>query len=42
MLTRLQQIDEAEVQMQVLSPAASPPYAENEADAVVAAATHQR
>src|SRR5712691_1817411 len=36
-LTRLQQMDEAEVQMQVLSPAASPPYADNEADAVAAA-----
>ena len=35
--TRLQQMDEAEVQMQVLSPAASPPYAEKEADAVDAA-----
>jgi predicted TIM-barrel fold metal-dependent hydrolase len=35
--TRLQQMDDAEVQMQVLSPAASPPYAENEADAVAAA-----
>ena len=35
--TRLQQMDEAEVQMQVLSPAASPPYAEKEADAVAAA-----
>jgi predicted TIM-barrel fold metal-dependent hydrolase len=34
---RLQQMDEAEVQMQVLSPAASPPYAEQEADAVAAA-----
>jgi len=34
---RLQQMDEAEVQMQVLSPAASPPYAEKEADAVAAA-----
>jgi predicted TIM-barrel fold metal-dependent hydrolase len=34
---RLQQMDEAEVQMQVLSPAASPPYAEKEADAVEAA-----
>ena len=37
MQTRLQQMDEAEVQMQVLSPAASPPYADNEADAVEAA-----
>jgi aminocarboxymuconate-semialdehyde decarboxylase len=37
MQTRLQQMDEAEVQMQVLSPAASPPYAEREADAVAAA-----
>src|ERR1043166_6171899 len=36
-LTRLQQMDEAEVQMQVLSPAASPPYADHEADAVAAA-----
>ena len=36
-LTRLQQMDEAEVQMQVLSPAASPPYADREADAVAAA-----
>ncbi|HEY7495648.1 MAG TPA: amidohydrolase family protein [Candidatus Tectomicrobia bacterium] len=35
--TRLQQMDEAGVQMQVLSPAASPPYAEQEADAVAAA-----
>src|SRR5262245_66412014 len=35
--TRLQQMDEAEVQLQVLSPAASPPYAEEEADAVAAA-----
>ncbi|HXJ78167.1 MAG TPA: amidohydrolase family protein [Candidatus Methylomirabilis sp.] len=35
--TRLQQMDEAEVAMQVLSPAASPPYAEKEADAVAAA-----
>jgi hypothetical protein len=34
---RLQQMDEAEVQMQVLSPAASPPYADKEADAVEAA-----
>ena len=34
---RLQQMDEAEVQMQVLSPAASPPYAEKETDAVAAA-----
>src|SRR6266705_3762259 len=33
-LTRLQQMDEAEVQMQVLSPAASPPYTDKEADAV--------
>ena len=30
-------MDEAEVQMQVLSPAASPPYADTEADAVAAA-----
>ena len=36
-LTRLQQMDDAGVQMQVLSPAASPPYAEKEADAVEAA-----
>jgi predicted TIM-barrel fold metal-dependent hydrolase len=36
-VTRLQQMDEADVQMQVLSPAASPPYAEKEADAVKAA-----
>jgi predicted TIM-barrel fold metal-dependent hydrolase len=35
--TRLQQMDEADVQMQVLSPAASPPYADKEADAVAAA-----
>ena len=35
--TRLQQMDEAEVQLQVLSPAASPPYADKEADAVAAA-----
>ena len=35
--TRLQQMQEAEVQLQVLSPAASPPYAEKEADAVAAA-----
>src|SRR5213594_2522839 len=34
---RLQQMEEAEVQLQVLSPAASPPYAEKEADAVAAA-----
>ena len=34
---RLAQMDEAEVQLQVLSPAASPPYAEKEADAVAAA-----
>jgi predicted TIM-barrel fold metal-dependent hydrolase len=37
MQTRLQQMDEAGVQMQVLSPAASPPYADNEADAIAAA-----
>jgi 6-methylsalicylate decarboxylase len=37
LLARLQQMDEAEVQMQVLSPAASPPYADTEADAVAAA-----
>ena len=35
--TRLQQMDDAGVQLQVLSPAASPPYAEKEADAVEAA-----
>src|SRR5262245_57207980 len=35
--TRLQQMDEAGVQMQVLSPAASPPYADKEADAIAAA-----
>jgi 6-methylsalicylate decarboxylase len=35
--TRLEQMDEAGVRMQVLSPAASPPYAEKEADAVAAA-----
>ena len=35
--TQLQQMQEAEVQLQVLSPAASPPYAEKEADAVAAA-----
>jgi predicted TIM-barrel fold metal-dependent hydrolase len=34
---RLEQMDDAGVQMQVLSPAASPPYAEKEADAVEAA-----
>src|SRR5205823_13831378 len=34
---RLQQMEEAEVELQVLSPAASPPYAEKEADAVAAA-----
>ena len=34
---RLEQMDEADVQLQVLSPAASPPYAEKEADAVAAA-----
>ena len=34
---RLQQMDDAGVQMQVLSPAASPPYAEKESDAVEAA-----
>jgi predicted TIM-barrel fold metal-dependent hydrolase len=37
LLTRLQQMDEAGVQMQVLSPAASPPYADAESDAVAAA-----
>jgi len=35
--TRLEQMDDAGVQLQVLSPAASPPYAEKEADAVAAA-----
>ena len=35
--TRLQQMDDAEVQLQVLSPAASPPYADKEVDAVAAA-----
>ena len=35
--TRLEQMDDAGVRMQVLSPAASPPYAEKEADAVEAA-----
>ena len=35
--TRLEQMDEAGVSMQVLSPAASPPYAEKEDDAVAAA-----
>src|SRR6266704_774732 len=35
--TRLKQMDDAGVQLQVLSPAASPPYAEKEADAVEAA-----
>jgi predicted TIM-barrel fold metal-dependent hydrolase len=35
--TRLEQMDDAGVQLQVLSPAASPPYAEKEADAVEAA-----
>ena len=34
---RLQQMDDAGVSLQVLSPAASPPYAEREADAVAAA-----
>jgi len=34
---RLQQMDDAGVQMQILSPAASPPYAEKEADAVATA-----
>jgi 6-methylsalicylate decarboxylase len=34
---RLQPMDDAGVQMQVLSPAASPPYADREADAVEAA-----
>src|SRR5438477_12658308 len=35
--TRLERMDDAGVQMQVLSPAARPPYAEKEADAVAAA-----
>ncbi|PWU24802.1 MAG: amidohydrolase, partial [Candidatus Rokuibacteriota bacterium] len=35
--TRLSQMDDAGVELQVLSPAASPPYAEREADAVEAA-----
>src|SRR5918996_1955652 len=35
--TRLQQMDDAGVRLQILSPAASPPYAEKEADAVAAA-----
>src|SRR5258706_15674203 len=35
--TRLERMDDAGVQLQVLSPAASPPYAEKEADAVDAA-----
>jgi predicted TIM-barrel fold metal-dependent hydrolase len=34
---RLEQMDDAGVRLQVLSPAASPPYAEGEADAVAAA-----
>src|SRR5947199_10304129 len=34
---RLAQMEEAEVELQVLSPAASPPYAEKQADAVAAA-----
>jgi len=34
---RLEQMADAEVELQVLSPAASPPYAEKEADAVAAA-----
>jgi predicted TIM-barrel fold metal-dependent hydrolase len=34
---RLEQMDDAGVRLQVLSPAASPPYAEKEADAVAAA-----
>jgi 6-methylsalicylate decarboxylase len=37
MAKRLEQMADAEVQLQVLSPAASPPYAEKEADAVAAA-----
>jgi 6-methylsalicylate decarboxylase len=37
LLTRLQQMDDAGVQMQVLSPAASPPYVDKEDDAVAAA-----
>ena len=36
-VTRLERMDDASVQTQVLSPAASPPYAEKEADAVAAA-----
>jgi 6-methylsalicylate decarboxylase len=36
-VTRIEQMDDAGVQLQVLSPAASPPYAEKEADAVAAA-----
>src|SRR5215510_9830048 len=36
-VTRLERMDDAGVQLQVLSPAASPPYAEKEADAVAAA-----
>src|SRR6185436_19609588 len=35
--TRLQQMEDAGVSLQVLSPAASPPYSEKEADAVAAA-----
>jgi predicted TIM-barrel fold metal-dependent hydrolase len=35
--TRLEQMDDAGVALQVLSPAASPPYAERESDAVAAA-----
>ena len=35
--TRLEQMNDAGVSLQVLSPAASPPYAEKEADAVAAA-----
>ncbi len=37
--TRLAQMDDAGVEMQILSPAASPPYAEKEDDAVAAAPT---
>ena len=37
METRFQRMADADVQLQVLSPAASPPYAEREEDAVEAA-----
>ena len=37
MSTRMERMDDAGVQLQVLSPAASPPYAEKEADAIAAA-----